>query len=55
MREKLVWLPTWHQAKIICKNLNISQTEINASLCSPGAAGLGDDTVAIYMLILEKL
>jgi hypothetical protein len=54
MKEKLVWLPTWHQAKIVCKNLNISKTEINASLCSSGSAGLGDDTAALYRLILEK-
>lgn len=55
MKDKLVWLPTWHQAKIICKNLDIGQTEMNASLCSPEAAGSGDDTSALYRLILEKL
>ena len=55
MKEKLVWLPTWHQAKIICKNLNISQAEINAALGAQGSAGLEDDTAVLYMLILERL
>ena len=55
MKAKLVWLPTWHQAKTICKNLNINETEINASICSPEAARSGDDTSALYKLILEKL
>ncbi len=51
----MVWLPTWHQAKLICRNLNISQREINTAICSPGAAGLGDDTAALYTLIMKKL
>ena len=55
MKEKLVWLPTWHQAKIICENLNISKTEINDSLCASGSAGSEGDTAALYRLILEKL
>jgi hypothetical protein len=55
MKGKLVWLPTWQQARILCKRLNITQSEIHTALCSPGAAGLGGDTASLYTLILEKL
>ena len=55
MKVKLVWLPTCHQAKIICKNLNISQTEINAALCGEEAERLWADVRVLYKLISRRL
>jgi len=55
MKDRLVWLPTWHQAKRICKKLGISQTEIQAALCSTKADEIGTDMMALYELILQRL
>ena len=55
MKVKLVWLPTCHQAKIICKNLNISQTEINAALCGEEAERMWADVRVLYNLISRRL
>jgi hypothetical protein len=55
MKEKLVWLPTWHQAKIICKNLNISQDEINGALGGEEAEGVWADAAILYKLISKRL
>lgn len=55
MKEKLVWLPTWHQAKIVCKNLNISQTEIRAALCGDEAEEMWADAAVLYKLIAKRL
>jgi hypothetical protein len=55
MRDKLVWLPTWHQAKIICKNLNIGRAEINAALGGEEAVGVWADAAILYKLISKRL
>lgn len=34
MKERLVWLLTWHQARIICKRLHVDQREINSVVAS---------------------
>ena len=28
MVEKLVWLPTWHQARILCKQLGVNDSDL---------------------------
>ena len=55
MRDKLVWLPTWHQAKILCETLNISQAEINAALGEEEADGVWADAAMLYKLISKRL
>jgi hypothetical protein len=29
MKEKLVWVPTWHQAILICQKMNVSHQQLN--------------------------
>lgn len=55
MKAKLIWLPTWHQAKTICKNLKISQTEINDALCGEEAEWTWPDAAILYELISNRL
>lgn len=55
LQEKLIWLPTWHQARIIAGKLGISDQEISSSLPSNKPAAAGEDLIAIYSLILEAL
>lgn len=51
LREKLVWLPTWHQARLLCRRLGIKDTEVIAIWNSGVPMSPGDELQAIY----EKL
>lgn len=53
--EKLVWLPTWHQARLIAARLGIAQNRIADLWTSGPLPTPGEDLSAIYLLILEKL
>jgi len=53
MVEQLVWLPTWHQARLICEQLSIASKEINEKLLAKSQNG--DNLVILYQIILEKL
>lgn len=55
MKERLVWLPTWHKARIICKRLHVDKREINRVVGFPEVKAVGEDIIALYELILEKL
>ncbi len=45
--EKLVWLPTWHQARLVCRSMTIDDT-----VTLPPA---GQDLETLYRLILSHL
>ena len=54
MEEKLIWLPTWHQARLICRRLGtdeIGRAEISGY---DGTSPPGDDLLSLYKLLLEK-
>jgi hypothetical protein len=55
MVEKLVWLPTWHQARLICKGMGIGAMEIWEAIGPAGAEPIGNELLLIYDLILGKL
>ena len=55
MVEKLVWLPTWHQARLVCQGMGIGQQEIWATLSPDGVERVGDELLLIYDLILKRL
>ena len=55
VRKKLIWLPTWHQARILCGRLGISDEEVLETLGPGGAAAVGEDLFAVYSRILEAL
>jgi hypothetical protein len=55
MVEKLVWLPTWHQARLICGRMGISATEISEALCAASVDTPGGELLLVYNLILTKL
>ena len=53
--EKLVWLPTWHQARLTLENFGIEHHKI-AGLWNPESLTTpGKELEDIYRLILEKL
>jgi len=55
MKDRLVWLSTYHQAMLMCKRINIDQTRIHDALCSKKAPDIWADSTALYRLILQKL
>ena len=52
---RLVWLPTWHQARVLCRQFNVSREEIDRALSSEDARTLGQDVLLLYRVLLEKL
>ena len=55
MVEKLVWLPTWHQARLLCRRLGIEDREIAAIWNPDRPLGPGDELEAVYTKIGEVL
>ena len=53
--DKLVWLPTWHQARLLCLDLGVLPEKI-AGLWSPEEVpSPGEELAGIYRLIIEVL
>lgn len=55
MPAKLVWLPTWHQAGLICRQLGISDEALAERRKKDDALTPGEDLLHIYGLIIEAL
>jgi hypothetical protein len=55
MVEKLIWLPTWHQARLICKEMGMADMEVWEALCSAKFATVGSELLVMYDLILNRL
>jgi hypothetical protein len=54
MQEKLVWLPTWSQARQVAASLGIENSDI-ASLAGRAIEEGRDETLELYCAILELL
>jgi hypothetical protein len=53
--QKLVWLPTWHQARLIASRLGVDNDRI-VSIWTPDLLPTpGEELYVIYRLIIEKL
>ena len=55
LAEKLVWLPTWHQARLIAVRLGVRQDMISGLWSSEVVVSPGDELLGIYRLILKVL
>lgn len=53
--EKLIWLPTWHQARFIAEDFGIEHHKIAGLLNPESLTAPGEELSGIYRLILEKL
>jgi hypothetical protein len=51
--ERLVWLPTWYQARLLCQRLGISDEVVEESRQRNQAYLPADELLSIYGLILE--
>jgi len=53
--QKLVWLPTWHQARQIGAKLGIDDKGLSDIFSGSAVPGPGQDLLALYGKILENL
>jgi len=53
--RKLVWLPTYHQACLLCDQVGVDQEEVSALLASADNIRAGEELLVLYKMILIKL
>jgi len=53
MIEQLVWLPTYHQARLVCEQFSIPSKGINEKRLTKSQNG--DDLINLYQIILKIL
>ena len=53
--EKLVWLPTWHQARLLCQQLNVPDDAISKIWHSRKSLSAGEELQKIYEHIIVAL
>ena len=53
--NKLVWLPTHHQARLLCDQLGVDQEEVSAALALAENTRAGNELLVLYKLIFNKL
>ena len=55
MAEKLVWLPTWHQARLLCQKLGKPLDTVAKLWQDNDGLSPGDELFAIYQVIIDAL
>ena len=53
--DKLVWLPTWHQARRLCQQLGIPDTDIADQFRSGNGSSPSDDLLQLYERIAKAI
>jgi hypothetical protein len=53
--KQLIWLPTCHQARLLCDQVGVDQAEVSAVLASAENIPAGDELLALYKMILNQL
>lgn len=52
---KLVWLPTWHQARLLAMRLGVSHDKMSGFWGPDSVPSPGDDLLGMYRLIIAAL
>ena len=55
MAEKLVWLPTWHQARLVCRQLGITDEVFESRRQRNSSSAPIEELLEVYGLIIETL
>ena len=53
--EKLVWLPTWHQARLLCQQLSVPDSAVVNIWQNQTPPSAGDELRQIYELLIAAL
>ncbi|MGQ9921708.1 MAG: hypothetical protein ACUVRZ_10320 [Desulfobacca sp.] len=52
---KLIWLPTWHQARLLAQSLGVSSQAVAALWRQDGEMRPGEELLALYELLQQAL
>lgn len=55
VQERLVWLPTWHQARLVAEALGVGEEAIRTIWTGETLPGPGEDLLMLYERILAAL
>jgi hypothetical protein len=55
IEDKLVWLPTWHQARLLAMRLGVSHEKMSGFWGPDSVISPGDDLLGMYRLIVGAL
>ena len=55
MAQKLVWLPTWHQARLVCRQLGIPDEVFERRRQRNPGSTPAEELLGLYGLIVETL
>ena len=55
MREKLIWVPTWHQARLLCRSFGVPDDAIAELWRGSRIKEPGDETCALYELLINTM
>ena len=55
MVERLVWLLTWHQARLLCSESGLAEQDVSAIWTGATSLSPGDEILALYALLLRHL
>ena len=55
MAEKLIWLPTWHQARLLCSQLDVSDSAVSGLWQEDEALPDGEELLYLYSVIMDAL
>lgn len=53
--EKLVWLPTWHQAWLLCQRLGIANGDVIKARQTKSSLSPCGDLAHVYLSIIDRL
>ena len=54
-QECMLWLPTWEDARGLLQDMNVSDREVAEMLMNEKALDAGNERLALYGLLLERL
>ena len=53
--EKLVWLPTWHQARLLCRRMGIDDQIVVTDLMGENLPAPGEELLQLYKVMIDEL
>ncbi|MCU0561431.1 MAG: hypothetical protein MUD16_14715 [Desulfobacterales bacterium] len=53
--ERLVWLPTWHQARLLCRKLGADAPHPSGRLSPEAAADPAEELASLYKRLIIRL
>ncbi len=55
IQAQLVWLPTWHQIRLVYRRLGIADSAVQKAVFRDTPAEAGEDLLILYQILLDRL